>query len=145
LPPLRERRDDIPLLATYFAAKCCKESNRKPVGISAKTRLCLTKYAWPGNVRELQNAIERAIVLGNSDVILPEDLPEAVLESSSIEQQHTSKYHETLRDFKKDLILKTFKDANGNHKEAATLLGIDPDNLYRLIRNLGLKSLLKSS
>jgi Nif-specific regulatory protein len=76
MPALRERREDIPLLASYFASKFSQRSNRGMLGVSPHARACLTNYDWPGNVRELENAIERAVVLGSSDMILPEDLPE---------------------------------------------------------------------
>ncbi len=82
MPALRERREDIPLLASYFAAKFSQRSNRAVLGVSPQARACLTSYDWPGNVRELENAIERAVVLGSSDLILPEDLPEAILEKA---------------------------------------------------------------
>src|SRR5207253_402136 len=80
MPPLRERQGDIPLLAGYFAAEYSKKSKRRIVRVSAEARACLLGYNWPGNVRELENAIERATVLGTTDLILPEDLPEAIVE-----------------------------------------------------------------
>ncbi len=78
VPPLREHREDIPLLALYFAAKHAQRSNRPFKGISRAARTLLTGYIWPGNVRELENAIEHAIVLGLTEEILPEDLPQSV-------------------------------------------------------------------
>ena len=80
MPPLRQRPEDIPLLANYFALRYGEKCNRKITGIAVEAKKCLLSYDWPGNVRELENAIERAVVLGTSDRILPEDLPEAVLE-----------------------------------------------------------------
>ena len=74
LPPLREHRDDIPLLALHFAAKYAEKSRRPFKGISGEARKLLMNYTWPGNVRELENAIEHAIVLGLTEEILPEDL-----------------------------------------------------------------------
>ncbi|HSP06498.1 MAG TPA: sigma 54-interacting transcriptional regulator, partial [Acidobacteriota bacterium] len=74
LPPLRERKDDIPLLASYFAAMYARKCGRKVEGISPEARRLLMEYNWPGNIRELQNTMERAVVLGNEDLILPEDL-----------------------------------------------------------------------
>lgn len=143
MPPLRERREDIPLLATYFVAKYGSECKRRPMGLSAEVRTCLVSYDWPGNVRELQNAIERAVVMATHDVILPEDLPEAILEGSSVSETHVlTRYHETLRETKKQLVLKAFEQAGGSHVEAARLLGVHPQNLYRLIRTLNLKSLV---
>src|SRR2546425_12374665 len=84
MPLLRERREDIPLLAGYFAMRCAKKSAHSVKGISLEARQCLINYDWPGNVRELDNAIERAVVLGTTELIMPEDLPEALLEKQSV-------------------------------------------------------------
>ena len=83
MPALRERREDIMLLANYFADKYGARGNRKLKGFSPEARNCLLAYDWPGNVRELENAIERAVVLGTTELIMPEDLPEALLEGES--------------------------------------------------------------
>ena len=80
LPPLRERRDDILLLAKYFVSRFSGECNRQVFGISPEAEGLLLHNDWPGNIRELENAIERAVVLGSSEFILPEDLPECVFE-----------------------------------------------------------------
>jgi two-component system, NtrC family, response regulator HydG len=98
------------------------------------------QYSWPGNVRELENAIERAIVLGLTDEILPEDLPEAMLEEQSSE---VALYHNTLQQTKKQLVITAMNDAKGSHVEAARILGIHPKYLHRLIKNLNLKFELK--
>jgi Nif-specific regulatory protein len=143
MPPLRERREDIPLLASYFAAKFSKKAKRPLMGISMEARACLVNYDWPGNVRELENAIERAVVLGSGHVILPEDLPEAALETDSPTGVHIAKYHEAIREAKKQLILKAVEQAQGNYTEAAKLLGVHPNYLHRLIRNMNLKTELK--
>ena len=84
VPPLRDHRDDIPLLALYFAAKYAEKSKRPFKGISREARRFLMGYSWPGNVRELENAIEHAIVLGLTEEILPEDLPNGLLEEQSV-------------------------------------------------------------
>ena len=141
LPPLRERREDIPLLAYYFAAKYSKKCKRLVSGISTEARACLSAYDWPGNVRELENAIERAVVLGNTDVIMPDDLPESLLETSH-PQQAPLNYHEAVNEMKRSFILKAIEQANGNYTEAAKLLGIHPANLHRLIRTLKLRTAL---
>lgn len=144
MPPLRERREDIPLLASYFAAKFSKKSKRQVTGISQSARAYLTGYDWPGNVRELENAIERAVVLGSSNQILPEDLPEAVLETStSPKGAQPAQYHEAVREVKKQLILNAMEQAGGNFTEAAKILGVHPNYLHRLIRNMDLKDELK--
>ena len=145
MPPLRERREDIMLLASYFADKYGTKCNRKLVGISPDARACLTAYDWPGNVRELENAIERAIVLGTTDVILPEDLPEALLEQETSAAQSAMGYHEAVTQTKKQIIVKAIEEAKGNYTEAARRLGVHPNYLHRLIRNLNLRAQLKSS
>ena len=145
MPALRERREDIPLLASYFTSKFSQRSNRPVLGVSPQARACLTSYDWPGNVRELENAIERAVVLGSSDLILPEDLPEAVLEKTGSAGATMTAFHDALRESKKQLILNAFEQAQGSYTEAARLLGLHPNYLHRLIRNLNMKQLLKSA
>jgi Nif-specific regulatory protein len=144
MPPLRERQEDIPLLASYFASKYSEKCNRKVSGLSPEARARLAAYDWPGNVRELENAIERAVVLGTTDLILPEDLPEAVLESEISAAGPLTKYHEAVAETKKQIILNAMDQAKGNYTEAAKLLGVHPNYLHRLIRNLNLKAELKS-
>ena len=144
MPGLRERREDISLLASYFAAKYGKRSNRTLLGISPQARACLLNYDWPGNVRELENAIERAVVLGSSDLILPEDLPEQVLERAIPAGTGVDAFHDAVREAKKQLIVNAVEQANGNYTEAARLLGLHPNYLHRLIRNLNLKPILKA-
>jgi len=139
MPALRERREDIMLLANYFADKIGARCNRKLKGFSTEARNCLTAYDWPGNVRELENTIERAIVLGTTDWILPEDLPEAVLEAKQTSGS-TATYHAAVVQNKKQIILRALAEANKNHGEAARLLGIHPNYLQRLIRNLNLET-----
>ncbi|HKO96850.1 MAG TPA: sigma 54-interacting transcriptional regulator [Pyrinomonadaceae bacterium] len=142
MPPLRERQEDIPLLAGYFAAKYGEKCNRRISGISPEAQARLTAYDWPGNVRELENAIERAVVLGTTDRILPEDLPEAVLETEP-SPATSAKYHDAVTQTKKQIIVNAMEQAKGNYTEAAKLLGVHPNYLHRLIRNLNLKDQLK--
>ena len=131
------------LLASYFADKYGPACNRKVTGISADARTCLVNYDWPGNVRELENAIERAVVLGTTDVILPEDLPETVLETKTTALISTAGYHEAVTNTKREIILKAMEQANGNFTEAGRILGIHPNYLHRLIKNLRLKPMLE--
>jgi transcriptional regulator with GAF, ATPase, and Fis domain len=138
-PPLRERREDIPLLASYFAAEYSRQAKRKLVRVSAEARSYLVGYGWPGNVRELANVIERAIVLGSTDTIMPEDLPETILETAASAGAPISKFYDALRETKKQLILKAVEQAGGNFTEAAQQLGIRPNNLHRLIRQMDLR------
>lgn len=143
VPALRDRRDDIPLLANYFAAKHGEKCNRRVMGISPEAQARLLGYDWPGNVRELENAIERAVVLGVTEMLLPEDLPEAVLERESPADTGGTKYHDAVTQTKKDIILNAMDQAKGNFTDAARLLGVHPNYLHRLIRNLDLKERLK--
>ena len=143
MPALRERQEDIPLLANYFAAKYAEKCNRRITGISAEAQARLLGYDWPGTVRELENAIERAVVLGSTDRILLEDLPESVLESEPAATAPGTKYHEAVAQTKKQIILNAMQQAQGSYTEAAKLLGVHPNYLHRLIRNLNLKDQLK--
>jgi transcriptional regulator with GAF, ATPase, and Fis domain len=145
MPNLRERRDDIPMLARHFVQKHAKRCKAKPRPISREALSCLTNYDWPGNVRELENAIERALVLGSSDMILPEDLPESLLERTPAPEMTEAKYHAALKELKKRLILDAVEQTQGNYAEAARLLGVHPNYLHRLIRNLEMKDMLREA
>jgi transcriptional regulator with GAF, ATPase, and Fis domain len=142
MPPLRDHREDIPLLALYFARKYAAKSKRAFKGITTEARGLLLQYSWPGNVRELENAIEHAIVMGLTDEILLEDLPHTLLEEQS-SRVATARYHNTLNQTKRNLVLSALDEAGGSPIEAARLLGIHPKYLHRLIRNLNLKSDVK--
>ena len=139
LPPLRDRRDDIPLLATYFVQKYARATDRRVVAISPEAHMLLKKYDWPGNVRELQNALERAVVLGSSDHIRPEDLPEALVENNESMDAGVTRYHDAVNTVKRQLILRAIEQAGGNFTEAAKLLDLHPNYLHRLVRNMDLR------
>ena len=143
MPPLRERPEDVPLLANYFAAKYSEKCNRRISGIAADAQARLLSYDWPGNVRELENAIERAVVLGTTDRILLEDLPESLLETEPPATAPATKYLEAVAQTKKQIILNAVEQAKGSFTEAAKLLGVHPNYLHRLVRNLNLKEQLK--
>ena len=142
-PPLRERREDILPLARHFAKAAGVRCGRRISGISAEAERYLESYNWPGNVRELENAVERAVVLGESETILPEDLPESVLEANA-EPKAAGEYQANVGDAKRDSILRAWAESGGDYKAAAQKLGLHPNSLLRLIRNLGLRDLLKS-
>jgi transcriptional regulator with GAF, ATPase, and Fis domain len=140
LPPLRERREDIPLLASHFAALTSRRLGRAVAGFTPEARACLQRYDWPGNVRELANAVERAIVLGEGDLIRPEDLPETLLDAGPPPGSAGARYHEVLHEMKKRLILDTLAESRGNVTKAAAVLGLHPNYLHRLISSLGLRT-----
>jgi Nif-specific regulatory protein len=102
-------------------------------------------YDWPGNVRELENAIEHAVVLGVSDVLEAEDLPESILEKGLPPANGGATYHSQIKELKKQLILQAVQESRGNYTEAAESLGVHVNYLHRLIRNLDLKDALRSS
>jgi transcriptional regulator with GAF, ATPase, and Fis domain len=143
MPTLRERREDIPMLARHFVQKHAKHCKVKPRPISREALSCLVNYDWPGNVRELENAIERALVLGSSDMILPEDLPESLLERTPAAEMTEAKYHAAVKELKKQLIRDAVEQTQGSYADAARILGVHPNYLHRLIRNLELKESLK--
>jgi transcriptional regulator with PAS, ATPase and Fis domain len=143
MPPLREHKEDIPFLANHFTAKYSERCNRRVLGISPEAQPVLLEYDWPGNIRELENAIERAVALGSSEMILLEDLPETLLETSSPYTTRTSTYHEAVRQLKRQLILNAMDQSDGSVTEAAKLLGVHANYLHRLIRNLDLRVSLK--
>lgn len=136
-PPLRERKEDIPLLARHFLRRSAERCKRHVQGFSREAEEMILQYPWPGNVRELENAIERAVVLGISELVLPEDLPETLLESAP--RDTGAKYHHSVGQAKREAILEAYKQANGDYKQAAKLLGLHPNYLLRLVRNLGLR------
>ena len=145
MPRLRERRQDIPLLASHFIRKYSAKVGRRVIGISAEAEACLLNYDWPGNVRELENAVERAIVLGSTDKVLAEDLPESVLEAAPSEGAPPSEFHAAIREAKRQLIRAAIAHAKGNYAKAAKRLGLNRNYLHRLIRNLDLHDALKRS
>ncbi len=134
LPPLRDRREDIPLLVQHFINRVNHELKKQVSGVSEETLKALIAYSWPGNVRELENVIERALTLCQHPVILPEDLPSAMFqaeEENLLENVSRKKY--TLDRLEKEYIRKVLTDAGGNKSKAAEILGLDRKTLYRKI------------
>ena len=138
MPPLRDRRDDLPLLASYFVRQHASRCKRDVKGIAKEARKLLMAYDWPGNVRELSNAIERAVVLGSQDVILPEDLPEAIVEAGGGDVD--AGFHSQVADRKRDIISTALERSGGNVARAARELSLQPTYLHRLIRTLGVRT-----
>jgi transcriptional regulator with GAF, ATPase, and Fis domain len=141
VPPLRDHRADIPLLAAHFAKRFSEKMKRPPLGISGNARAALMKYDWPGNIRELENAIERAVVLAASDSILPEDLPEAVVEPAAAAPSEAAagSYQAAVTQAKQRIVREALDRAGGVITEAAKLLDVHPNYLHRLLNNLQLR------
>ncbi len=128
----------LPLLAAYFVRQHATRCKRNVKGISTEARKLLLAYDWPGNVRELSNAIERAVVLGSEDVILPEDLPDALIEAGGADADDG--FHSQVADRKREIIGTALDKASGNVARAARDLALQPTYLHRLIRNLGVRT-----
>jgi len=143
MPPLRERREDILPLASHLIRKHARDVARPVIGISEDAQPYLVNYDWPGNVRELENAMERAIVLGSTELILPDDLPDSVVEAELPASSVAGGFHELVREAKRQIVLKTLEQTGNNYSDAAALLRLHPSNLHRLIRSLNLRPQLK--
>jgi transcriptional regulator with PAS, ATPase and Fis domain len=144
LPPLRERREDIPVLAEAFLGKFRIQARRDVRGISREAHACLMAYDWPGNVRELQNVLERAMVLGTTDRIVPDDLPAELLDLSPAEEPVSEGFHSQMRELRRRVIAAALDRSHGNVAEAARSLRLHPVYLHRLITNLQLRDVDES-
>jgi transcriptional regulator with PAS, ATPase and Fis domain len=139
IPPLRERGDDILLLAEHFAAKHCRRAGKPLMEISERARRALEAHRWPGNVRELENAMERAVVVSDSVKIELEDLPRDILEAVKAPAEDPAR-DGTLRETEIESIARALREAGGNKRLAAKRLGIHSATLYRKIKQYGLES-----
>lgn len=146
LPPLRKRASDIPLLADHFLRHACTESGKVMTGISEETMRLLMAYPWPGNVRELENTIQRAVILAQRRVIMPQDLPEshqAIAHrdgTASNPDASSGSLKEAIRAPERDIILQALSQAQGNRSLAAKRLRIHRATLYRKLRQLALET-----
>ncbi len=136
IPPLRERKDDIPALVDHFIRKYGIENNKKVYGISDEAIDILLSYEWPGNVRELENVIQRAVTLSHGPIIRPEDLPDHICrkEPSCLSSDELL----SLREVQKRYIIKVLEKTGGNKSRAAEILGINRKTLYRIARRYGI-------
>ena len=132
------------MLARHFVQKYAKRCKVKPGRFRARLCACLVNYDWPGNVRELENAIERALVLGSSDMILAGGSAGISAGTALLPPEMTeAKYHAAVKELKKQLILDAVEQTQGSYADAARILGVHPNYLHRLIRNLELKEILE--
>jgi DNA-binding NtrC family response regulator len=133
VPPLRERMDDIPLLASHFLQKFCQEKGKNVTSISQEVMEVLLAHSWPGNVRELENVIEYAMIIAKQEKILLKDLPQYLLQQSLPTKQAFS-----LEDHEKNLIMKTLEETNWNKHQTAKRLKINRSTLYGKMKRFGL-------
>jgi len=144
LPPIRKRKDDIPLLVNHFLKKYVEREHKNVVSISPEAMKMLTGYHWPGNVRELENVIERAIILTNRNTILPEDFPASIRDSHKRTQDVEVDLEEkTLEDVEKHTILKMLEKYSWNQKQASEILGISTTTLWRKLKLYGIEPKIK--
>ena len=130
MPPLRERLDDLPLLAQHFLHKHARAAGKPVTGFARETFAVLSRYSWPGNVRELEHTIERAVALASASVLIPDDLPIDVLGSAPDLRSERPK---TLEEVKRWYVNAILGQTQGNKAQAAELLGIDRRTLYRML------------
>lgn len=139
LPPLAERRNDIPLLANHFLSKYTQDQQKAIEGISDEAMELLVNYEYPGNIRELENIIERAVALCNGSVILPDHLPQELEKLSFRVSRHPNRRLPTLQENEAEYILWVLRRVNGNKTKAAEILGIDRVSLWRKLKRFGLE------
>ncbi len=139
MPPLRDRKQDILLIARHFVDLFQKEKGHFQINISPAALDIMTRYDWPGNVRELRNAIERAVVMGNGREILPEDLPMLTPRNSLSTIVYGTSLQEAMDHFKKEFIRVNLRHAGGNRTKAAAAMGIQRTYLSRLISRYAIK------
>jgi len=135
IPPLRERREEIPGLSQHFLMRFAKQFNRKVRSLSPLAMQALEEYSWPGNVRELENVVQRAVVMVEGETVELWHLPQALHNGFAVQAAARS-YEDEVREFKRRLILRSLRDCGGNKAEAARRLGIARGYLHRLINQL---------
>ncbi len=136
LPPLRDRKEDVPALTNYFMHRFSREAKKSFTEISPEALQRLADYDWPGNVRELANVIERAIVLGAGPKITVDDLPARIVITRPSSSSRELSYHEAIDAFRKQLIEKALIESEGSRVAAARALGIQRTYLSRLLKTL---------
>jgi two-component system response regulator HydG len=141
LPPLRARRDDVPILAEYFLNRIAAQRNEAPKQLTPEALELLCEYAWPGNVRELENALERSVILTGPEAIGPSALPERVTQRKAEPLVSTrTPPNPTLEAVERAYIMWVLQSESGNKSRAAEVLGIDPSTLYRKLSRYGVEA-----
>ncbi|OGQ80317.1 MAG: Fis family transcriptional regulator [Deltaproteobacteria bacterium RIFCSPLOWO2_12_FULL_60_19] len=139
LPPLRERREDIPVLVQFLIQRFSKETKKQFTAIDPQAQESLVGYAWPGNVRELANVIERAVVLGQAPGITPRDLPARITAAEIRPRGENLSYREAVNSHRRELVLRALQQSEGNRTAAAKALGLHEKYFLKLIKSLGIK------
>ena len=141
LPPLRERRSDVAPLAQRFLEQLLEDTSRKVVGFSDEALAALESYQWPGNIRELQNVVERAVLLGKGELIMPGDFPREIAGAATFRPQRVG--HRTLKEALEEperaIILEVLEAHAWNRNATADALGVNRTTLYKKMKRLGLE------
>ena len=140
LPPLRERREDVPLLARNFIEEFNRQDNRQVRGLSSEAEKELERYHWPGNVRELRNVIQRAVVICGTGLIGVEHLPDTVLRAAAPPPAATGASVTPIREMERDMILRALEETGQDKRRAAQLLGISLKTLYNKLAKYGIQA-----
>jgi DNA-binding NtrC family response regulator len=140
IPPLRDRREDIPMLALHFLDKFCRENNRPLNGFSPAAMTALKGYDWPGNVRELQNVVERAVALSQSHMVELTDLPDEIRQHSPADDVITIPVGASMEEIERTAIIQTLRKTGGDKELTAKLLGIGLATLYRRLKDMEVKN-----
>jgi DNA-binding NtrC family response regulator len=140
LPSLRERREDIPLLAKTFIEEFNRQDNRQVRGLTPDAEKTLERYGWPGNVRELRNVIQRAVVLSGTGLIGNEHMPENVLRAPEAARPQAGGTVTPIREMERELILRALQETNQDKRRAAALLGISLKTLYNKLAKYGIQA-----
>ena len=140
VPPLRDRREDIALLADFFLKQYAQKNRRLIRGFTPRAMDLLMRHAWPGNVRELENVVERAVIMGRSDMISEVELPDAVraLETKDGEDVIDLTPGRSLKEMEREMIIRTLEEAGGNRTRTAEILGISRRTLQLKLKDYGI-------
>jgi len=139
LPPLRERREDIPILAEYCLKRFAAETKKNFGAITRDAEAGLVSYPWPGNVRELANVIKRAVVLGQEVDVALGDLPDQIVKGDDSGPADSLSYRPALEAAKREIVIRALAHTNGNRAAAARVLGLHKTHLLDLIKSLGIE------
>jgi DNA-binding NtrC family response regulator len=138
LPPLRERRDDIPALVEHFARQICAQNSWKPITFTADAIHSLSSYSWPGNIRELRNVIERLMLLAPTNEVTAETVRSALGAEAHVGDAHLGPLAERVQNFERETILAELRRHNYHITNAAKALGLERSHLYKKAEQLGI-------
>jgi DNA-binding NtrC family response regulator len=139
LPPLRDRKEDIPLLAEYFLREYASIYQRAEQTLSPETLRLLVNYSWPGNIRQVKNVIERAVIMVRDRILLPEHLPAEIQNASEKEKTFNLFVGKSLEEIEKEVIERTLREVTHHRERAAKILGISTRALHYKIKSYGIK------